>query len=242
MRMHDGDIDFFKGRINYWESYWTEHEGTYPATKNRRMHYEPWYDDKADYNTNAKSYYDYLARFSYLVRLLVDYINRLLNRDVKVKDTTTIDMTREGHWIGKEEWNGNDYTNDEIISADVIFSKKHKSKDYPNITGSHFDVPNGSEDFGSVWSPDYTHVLEGINADMGIIKDHLKRLDKRWDKLLANLAKSGAITTPDKDGFDFAPDRSIASGNINVFGGTPDGSSYIRTNAGQTENDITAGI
>jgi prefoldin subunit 5 len=41
---------------------------------------------------------------------------------------------------------------------------------------------------------------------------------------------------------EFAPGMSVAGGNINLFGGSADGGSWIRTNAGQTENDITAGI
>ena len=35
---------------------------------------------------------------------------------------------------------------------------------------------------------------------------------------------------------------NIAYGNINLFGGTPDGNSFIRTNNGSTENDLSGGI
>lgn len=60
------------------------------------------------------------------------------------------------------------------------------------------------------------------------------------DKIIANLESSGAwqggITG------NFKPNRNIATGNINVFGGQPDGNSFIRTNNGQTENDLAGGI
>lgn len=39
-----------------------------------RDSYEPWYDSKKDYNTNSKSYYDYLARVNQLMQLLADRI------------------------------------------------------------------------------------------------------------------------------------------------------------------------
>ena len=41
---------------------------------------EPFYSDVADYNTNAKSYYDYLARFNGFLHEMVDYINDLADR------------------------------------------------------------------------------------------------------------------------------------------------------------------
>lgn len=41
---------------------------------------------------------------------------------------------------------------------------------------------------------------------------------------------------------EFNPGMGIAGGNINFFGGAADGNSWIRTNNGQTENDVTAGI
>ena len=38
------------------------------------------------------------------------------------------------------------------------------------------------------------------------------------------------------------PNRHLATGNINLFGGATDGSSFIRTNNGSTENDLAGGI
>lgn len=59
-------------------------------------------------------------------------------------------------------------------------------------------------------------------------------------KLISNLEKSGAWAGGLKG--DFKEGRNLATGNINIFGGTPDGNSFIRTNNGSTENDLSGGI
>lgn len=59
-------------------------------------------------------------------------------------------------------------------------------------------------------------------------------------KLISNLEQSGAWTGGLKG--NFKDGRNIATGNINIFGGTPDGNSFIRTNNGSTENDLSGGI
>lgn len=59
-------------------------------------------------------------------------------------------------------------------------------------------------------------------------------------KLISNLEKSGAWAGGLKG--NFKEGRNIATGNINIFGGTPDGNNFIRTNNGSTENDLSGGI
>lgn len=59
-------------------------------------------------------------------------------------------------------------------------------------------------------------------------------------KLISNLEKSGAWAGGLKG--NFKDGRNIATGNINIFGGLPDGNSFIRTNNGSTENDLSGGI
>lgn len=90
------------------------------------------------------------------------------------------------------------------------------------------------------------------------VDDEVKRLDGRIDalndklenanaglqntlrKIIENLEGSGAWTGGLTGGFNQG--RNIATGNINLFGGTPDGASFIRTNSGSTENDLSGGI
>lgn len=59
-------------------------------------------------------------------------------------------------------------------------------------------------------------------------------------KLISNLEKSGAWSGGLKG--NFKDGRNLATGNINIFGGLPDGNSFIRTNNGSTENDLSGGI
>lgn len=59
-------------------------------------------------------------------------------------------------------------------------------------------------------------------------------------KLIANLESSGAWSGGLAGGLNNG--RNIATGNINIFGGVVDGNSFIRTNNGQTENDLAGGI
>lgn len=59
-------------------------------------------------------------------------------------------------------------------------------------------------------------------------------------KLISNLENSGAWTGGLKG--NFKEGRNLATGNINIFGGLPDGNSFIRTNNGSTENDLSGGI
>lgn len=59
-------------------------------------------------------------------------------------------------------------------------------------------------------------------------------------KLINNLENSGAWSGGLAGNLNSG--RNLATGNINLFGGTADGSSFIRTNNGQTENDLAGGI
>ena len=62
--------------------------------------------------------------------------------------------------------------------------------------------------------------------------------------MLQNLQNSGAWNQTGNTIFEgsFNAGRNIATGNINLFGGTPDGDAFIRTNNDKTENDLAGGI
>ena len=85
-------------------------------------HWQPWYDDRKDYNTNAPSYYDYLARFNYFLREITDFINRLARRNINVKNTSTVDLTKTGDWTSQDIIE---------IKADINVSTNTKQS-YPN--------------------------------------------------------------------------------------------------------------
>ena len=64
------------------------------------------------------------------------------------------------------------------------------------------------------------------------------------EKILQDLKNSGAWHQTGSNVFQgqLYGDRHIATGNINLFGGTPDGGSFIRTSNNRTENDLAGGI
>lgn len=94
------------------------------------------------------------------------------------------------------------------------------------------------EEIQKIWDAihDLQNGLNSANGDIAKIKNALV-------KLLTNLKNSGAWSSSGDilDG-NMVNNRNIATGNINVFGGTPDGNSYIRTNNGKNENDLVGGI
>lgn len=76
------------------------------------------------------------------------------------------------------------------------------------------------------------------------LKNEYNKLKGAFEKLLQDLKGSGAWKQTGGTIFEgnLYPDRHIATGNINLFGGTVDGSAFIRTNNGKTENDLAGGI
>lgn len=217
----------------------------------RRKSYEPWYDDTADYNTNAKSYYDYLSRLNAFLHAMTDFINRLASRDMNTKDTDSISLNKDNDWQGDK-----DYDDMVYLSADVNISSSSETKNMSNLTPSSFTIKNGtSVKSNGIWSPDYMPILNGLNKEVGNLQDEIKdlkneinsmkndnkQLRSALQKIIDNLNTSGAITNNNINNYSFRSGRNIATGNINLFGGTTDGNSFIRTNSGKTNNDITAG-
>ena len=76
------------------------------------------------------------------------------------------------------------------------------------------------------------------------LKNEYNKLKGAFEKLLQDLKGSGAWKQTGGTIFEgnLYPDRHIATGNINLFGGTADGNAFIRTNNGKTENDLAGGI
>lgn len=81
---------------------------------------------------------------------------------------------------------------------------------------------------------------ERITAENNALKERIEALENALRKIIENLEGSGAWSGGMTGSFNQG--RNIATGNINLFGGTPDGNSFIRTNNGSTENDLSGGI
>lgn len=258
--------------------------------------YEPWYDDQKDYNTNAPSYYDYLAHRNYNHHLIIDLLNRVARRNLTVTDTPSIDLTKTNDWISEDKCNN--YHDIIDLKADVKLSKKTDTVTIGTYEQrkKNYTFPNAIKiNDDGLYARDTTQVLIDLydydkflndkinqeiddrreadtnldnkinkeiqdreNEDLVIrreITNHIKQLESKitelkgdnnklltvLTKLINNLKNSGAWEGDLFNG-GFKPNRNIATGNINIFGGTPDGDSFIRTNNTSTENDLAGGV
>lgn len=121
--------------------------------------YQPWYDDERDYNTNAPTYYDYLANSTKLEKVQTDAINELLVRDVNFKDSDEIHVDK------LTNWHSDDNTQHGEISfkAHVITSPSSTTQ---SIDGTDYVASNAITVLhDGIYSPDYKKVLEKYSSD-----------------------------------------------------------------------------
>ena len=109
-----------------------------------------------------------------------------------------------------------------------------KDKQTISISGNTVSLSNGG---GSISIPQ-----PNLSGYVPIAE--YNKLKGALENLLQNLKNSGAWNQTGGTIFEgsLRPDRNIATGNINLFGGTVDGNAFIRTNNGKTENDLAGGI
>ena len=243
-------------------------------------HWQPWYDDRRDYNTNAPTYYDYLSNFNHLIKSITELLNRVARRNINLEDTHCIDLTKIGDWI--DEGNKcHTYSDVITLKAEVILSTYQKALEFD---GNQYTLDNIISCLETgLYSPDYlpliNHLKDKLNQEIQDRKDADKALDTKLDKeiqdrkdadtnlqnqvtnlqskaddltskvntltraletIVNNLFGGGNATSNDLNSFTI--NGNIASGNINVYGGTPDGDSLIRTHSGSGENDLAGGI
>lgn len=88
-----------------------------------------------------------------------------------------------------------------------------------------------------------SNLRDYVDAQDNKIKVEVAEVKGALIKVLTNLQEAGAWS-PDGTTLNgnFVSGRHIANGNINVFGGTPDGNSFIRTSNNSTENDLAGGV
>ena len=82
------------------------------------------------------------------------------------------------------------------------------------------------------------------NLNNYVTVNQYNELKDAFTKLLEDLKGSEAWEQTGDTIFkgNLKPNRHLATGNINLFGGNPDGDAFIRTNNGSTENDLAGGI
>lgn len=120
-------------------------------------------------------------------------------------------------------------------ALDSLNNKEDKDKQTLTLNNNVLSISNGN----SVNLPQYVS-----QQDFNNLKNEYNQLKGAFTALLQNLKNSGAWNQTGNTIFEgsLRPDRNIATGNINLFGGTVDGSAFIRTNNGKTDNDLAGGI
>lgn len=107
------------------------------------------------------------------------------------------------------------------------YAKKSDIKTYS--AGDNITIDSGGKISATIPAP------KDVDLSGYVTKSEYNKVKDTLDKIINNLKASGAWS-----GDDFVNGRSIATGNINVFG--QDEGSFIRTNNGSTENDLLGGI
>lgn len=101
-------------------------------------HWQPWYDDRRDYNTNAPSYYDYLSNFNELIKSVVDFVNELAKRDVNTENTNTIELIKQTSWFVND-------LNEIVLKANVKISEHVNNKIQVKDDGLFVETPDIDE-------------------------------------------------------------------------------------------------
>ena len=128
------------------------------------------------------------------------------------------------------------YTPSMKCALDSLNNKEDKDRQTLTLNNNVLSISNGN----SVTLP-----AQGVSTqDFNNLKNEYNQLKGAFEKLLQDLKGSGAWKQTGGTIFEgnLYPDRHIATGNINLFGGTVDGSAFIRTNNGKTENDLAGGV
>ena len=143
----------------------------------------PLYVDKANYNTNAPSYYDYLARMlNYMLGQLEYAVNRTLRRNIKFTDTFSIDFSKIGDWVNNGKCLPNNFDDVIDISAVVNISEQTETIEFNYLKLKEFVIANGSKiKSDGVWSPDYIDVLKQLDNEIHDINNELDDINHKID-------------------------------------------------------------
>lgn len=199
---------------------------------------------------------------------LLKRIAALGAQDLSVTDTNSIDLTLSGSWNAAPvynpatgEWTAakvyKDIKADAKISAyagttSVVTTTANDKTTETVVTPNAITVRSDG-----LYAPDYGNAIAKVSSSNDAASERIHELETKLTEtqnalkqIVQNLIDSGAWDSTIAS--DSASSTSLAGGiksgvhiaygNINVFGGSTDGNSYIRTNNGSTENDLAGGI
>jgi hypothetical protein len=146
-----------------------------------------------------------------------------------------------------KKWNKNI---EDMIKYCIELSKTEFDKHWAELKPQVIELTKQTtiNQFNQSWEELKPELTQYVNNTINnYIDNQDSRIGKMYDDLsllLTNLKNSGAWTQTGATIFDghMTDGRNIATGNINIFGGSVDGGSYIRTNNGSSENDLAGGV
>ena len=138
--------------------------------------YRPWYDDERDYNTNAPTYYDYLANSVNLEKVQTDAINDLLVRDVDFLDSNEIHVDKLTDWHDDDP----NHQSKTTFKAHVITSPKTLTYSLDNVD---YQASNALKLLDSgLYTPDFSQVISQQTARLNEASTTAKRAETKADK------------------------------------------------------------
>ena len=165
-----------------------ESHAKYPWSTNWSLenHYQPWYDDRRDYNTNAPSYYDYLANTNRYLDKLTWLTNRVARRNINVQSTNAIHYTKEFDWIDENKERGINWHDVINLKCELVLSKLVKRLQYQQLDGQYKDLESPNSliiENDGLYNPDVTNYLIELNKDV-------RALNTKIDNLKADILKA----------------------------------------------------
>lgn len=214
------------------------------TSKPYRLLYSKWIPGEYVGNDD----YPYPPDASAFDKEILRRIAHLEARNLEVEDTNSIDLTKTGDWKKIVEGAWDPTTNNWTVPDNIITikadSKIGSGTQKVRLNGKEYDLPNAIKVTDSgIFAPDYGKIIGDLSKQVNDSNNALKQIIKSlidngaWDpNASSDSAKDISLSGGLKSGIH------LAYGNINLFGGTPDGDHYIRTNSGQTEDDLAGGI
>ena len=172
-----------KDNFNQMESHAKFH---WPSNWSMENHYQPWYDDRRDYNTNAPSYYDYLANTNRYLDKLTWLTNRVARRNINVESTNAIKYTKEFDWIDENKERGINWHDVINLKCELVLSKLVKRLQYQQLDGQYKDLESPNSliiENDGLFNPDVTNYILELNKD-------LRALNNKIDNLKADILRA----------------------------------------------------
>lgn len=137
--------------------------------------YKPVYDDRVDYQTNAKSYYDYLARYNKELVEIENFINRLLKRDLQVSDTDTINLVKKGNWLSDECCRYDDIIK---LQSNVKISS-HITLKFLEATKKQYELNNAIQVYSDgLYVPNLLNLITALDNEIVDLQNAIKKINQ----------------------------------------------------------------